>query len=232
MTGNGNVVIRPRIRAWKRHARTSKKGRGMSDGHAVSAGQCSENHRKASSRRPTVISDPVSNARSFFPSLRTREETVESGTPSISPYRRAMRSSSSMADMGAISVNVPVLSTVNLPNAREADSGHSTGMDLKVLIANIDRLVKAQRTTDNAVGIRAGKQDAIRNLRRYASGDLKGMWTLDTLEAVAKALGTSSWELLRPPGAVAADEDLEDRINRVLDQRLGPAEPVRKRKNR
>ena len=134
--------------------------------------------------------------------------------------------------MDAISVNVPVLSTVNLPNAREPDSGHSTGMDLKVLLANIDRLVKAQQTTDNAVGIKAGKQDAIRNLRRYAAGELKGMWTLDTLEAVARALGTSSWELLRPPGAIASDEDLEERINRVLDQRLGTVEPVRKRKHR
>ena len=101
-----------------------------------------------------------------------------------------------------------------------------------MLLANIDRLIKAKRTTDNAVGIKAGKQDAIRNLRRYAAGELKGMWTLDTLEAVAKALETSSWELLRPPGAIAADDELDERINRVLDQRLAPPEPVRKRKYR
>jgi len=105
-------------------------------------------------------------------------------------------------------------------------------MDLKVLLNNIDRLIRVQKTTDNAVSKRSGSVDAIRNLRRYASGELKGMWTLDTLEKVAKALGTSSWELLRPPGAIAADEDFDERVNRILDERLSPPQPVRKRKNR
>jgi hypothetical protein len=137
-----------------------------------------------------------------------------------------------MADIAAISVNVPVLSTVNLPDARIGDCGQSTGMDLKVLLANIDRHIRVNRTTDNAVSVKSGSQDAIRNLRRYASGELKGMWTLDTLEKVAKALNTTAWELLRPPGAVAADDDLDQRVNRILDERLSPPQPVRKRKLR
>lgn len=105
-------------------------------------------------------------------------------------------------------------------------------MDLKVLLHNIDRLIRVQKTTDHAVSLKSGSEDAIRNLRRYASGALKGMWTLDTLERVAKALGTSSWELLRPPGAIAQDDDLEERIHHIIDQRLAPPKPVRKRKSR
>lgn len=99
------------------------------------------------------------------------------------------------------------MSTVNLPDARKPVSGHPTGMDLKVLLANIDRLIRIKQTTDNAVSKKAGKEDAVRNLRRYDSGELKGMWTLETLDKIAHALGTTSWELLRPPGALAVDNE-------------------------
>ena len=105
-------------------------------------------------------------------------------------------------------------------------------MDLKVLLNNIDRLIRVQKTSDPAVSVKSGSADAIRNLRRYASGEIKGMWTLETLEKVARALGTSSWELLRPPGAVGADDDLNERVNQIIDQRLSEAHPVRKRKIR
>ena len=124
------------------------------------------------------------------------------------------------------------MSTVNLPDARFVDSGQSTGMDLKVLLGNIDRLVRQKQTTDHAISVKSGSQDAIRNLRRYASGELKGMWTLDTLEKVARALDTTSWELLRPPGAISIDDDLDERINQIIDQRLSEPKPVRKRKSR
>jgi hypothetical protein len=137
-----------------------------------------------------------------------------------------------MPDIGAISVNLPVLSTVNLPDVHDAKSGQSTGMDLKVLLNNIDRLIRAKKTTDHAISVKSGSQDAIRNLRRYASGELKGMWTLDTLDKVARALETTSWELLRPPGAVSIDDDLDHRINQILDQRLSEPKPVAKRKSR
>lgn len=105
-------------------------------------------------------------------------------------------------------------------------------MDLKVLLNNIDRLIRAKKTTDHAISVKSGSQDAIRNLRRYASGELKGMWTLDTLDKVARALETTSWELLRPPGAVSIDDDLDHRINQILDQRLSEPKPVAKRKSR
>jgi len=105
-------------------------------------------------------------------------------------------------------------------------------MDLKVLLNNIDRLIRAKKTSDHAISVKSGSQDAIRNLRRYASGELKGMWTLDTLEKVARALDTTSWELLRPPGAVAQDDDLDERVNQIIDQRLSEVRSVRKRKSR
>ncbi len=106
-------------------------------------------------------------------------------------------------------------------------------MDLKVLLTNIDRHIRVQKTTDNAVSKKAGKADAIRNLRRYASGEIKGMWTLDTLEAIASALKTSSWELLRPPGAVPEDESLREYIDAVVDEKLArDSLPQKKRKLR
>jgi hypothetical protein len=192
------------LRFPRRHVRASTAGRATSDGHSPS-GQWSENQRKASSSRPTVMSAPSSKARSFLPSLSARDDTVDKGTFSSFPYRCATRSKSSRADMDAISVDVPVMSTVNLPDAQTPVSGHPTGMDLKVLLANIDRLKRDM--SDNALSMKAGKEDAIRNLRRYDSGELKGMWTLETLDKIAKALGTSSWELLRPPGALAVDNE-------------------------
>lgn len=106
-------------------------------------------------------------------------------------------------------------------------------MDLKVLLTNIDRHIRLQKTSDNAVSNKAGRADAIRNLRRYASGEIKGMWTLDTLDAVAKALGTSSWELLRPLGAVPEDDSFREFIEDVVDEKLAQAAlPRPKRKNR
>ena len=216
------------IRFPRRHARASLKGRGTSVGQSPS-GQLSENQHSADSSRPTVMSAPSSKAVSFFPSLNARELTVDNGTSKILPYARATRSSCSMPDIGAISVNLPVMSTVNLPDAQPKGSGHSTGMDLKVLLNNIDRLKK---TSDHAVSVKSGSEDAIRNLRRYASGEIKGMWTLDTLEKVARALNTTPWELLRPPGAIAADDDLNERVNQIIDQRLSEAQPVRKKKIR
>ena len=106
-------------------------------------------------------------------------------------------------------------------------------MDLKVLLANIDRRIRILKTTDNAVSQKAGRRDAIRNLRRYEAGELKGSWKLEILEDVARALGTSSWELLRPLGAVPQDESLRDYVDALVEEKLAQeAEPGRKRKKR
>lgn len=213
------------------HARASAgsvaAGRGTSEGQSP-AGQLSENHRKARSRRPTLISAPSSSALSFFPSSSARELTVERGISSISAYRRATMSSCSMPDMAAISVGLPLLSTVNLPDAPSKRSGHSTGMDLTILLSNIDRYIRINKTTDNALSKRAGSADAIRNLRRYASGELKGMWTLDTLDAVARAMGTTPWELLKPPSPLALDEESRELVRSIVREELAGPKKARK----
>lgn len=112
------------------------------------------------------------------------------------------------------------MSTVNLPDAHPVSSGYSTGMDLAILLNNIDRLRRIAGLSDNALSKKAGKDDAIRNLRRYASGEIKGMWTLDTLEAVARALGTTSWELLKPPGAIPHDEASREFVKSILREEM------------
>lgn len=104
-------------------------------------------------------------------------------------------------------------------------------MDLVVLLANIDRL--KGRMSDHALSKKAGRVDAIRNLRRYAAGELKGTWTLDVLQDVAEALDTSAWELLRPIGALPKDDSFRDYIDAAIDQKLAQAAlPHKKRKVR
>lgn len=106
-------------------------------------------------------------------------------------------------------------------------------MDLRALLTNIDRHIRILKTTDNAVSKKAGHEDAIRNLRRYAAGELKGSWKLSVLDDVARALGTSSWELLRPPGAIPQDESFRDYIDAVVDEKLArDVSPQQKRKKR
>lgn len=88
--------------------------------------------------------------------------------------------------------------------------------------------------SDHALSKKAGRIDAIRNLRRYAAGDLKGTWTLDVLDDVADALNVPSWELLRPLGALPKDEGFADLIGAVVEQKMAEAAalPHKKRKNR
>lgn len=101
-----------------------------------------------------------------------------------------------------------------------------------ILLNNVDRLLRINKLTDNKAAKLAKKPDAIRNLRRYASGELKGTWSLDTLEAVAAVLGTSSWELLRPPGAVPQGDEMREYVREVLKEELTAPGAVRKRKSR
>lgn len=104
-------------------------------------------------------------------------------------------------------------------------------MDLKVLLTNIDRL--KGKMSDHALSKKAGRIDAVRNLRRYAAGELKGTWTLDVLEDVADALDTSAWELLRPIGAMPRDDSFRDYIDAAIDQKLAQANlPIKKQKHR
>lgn len=187
----------------RRHARASTTasavdGRGTAAGHSP-AGQFSENQRSARSSRPTLMSAPSSRARSFLPSSSARELTVESGTPSISAYARATVSSCSMPDMARISVGLPVKSTAILPGAHSIRSGHSTGVDTAVILTNIERRLKVLKISADEAARRAGKPDAIRNLR---SGKTKTP-RIETLQALAKALETTPEALMQQTDVVA-----------------------------
>lgn len=196
----GKLIRFPR----RHHARASlnstASGRGISDGHGRSDGQFAENQRMVRSRRPTLMSAPSSSARSFLLSSSARELTVESGTPSSSPYMRATVRSCSMPDITGISVNLPVLSTAFLPNDPPAGTGYSTGMDLAVVYANIERRLRLLKMSAHKASTLAEAPDAIRNMKRKLKGEIKGDGiTAQTLDALARVLNTTAEELKAAP---------------------------------
>lgn len=226
----------------KDHARASAMttGLGTSEGHSPS-GQWSENQRSAFSRRPTLMSAPSSSALSFFPSSKARELTVESGTPSMSPYARATRSNCSMPDIRGISVSLPVLSTAILPGAPALTSGHPTGMEPKIVLENILRLLLEKGRKSDEVSRSAGHPDAIRNFQRKVLAGGRGSLRADTLDAIARQLDVSTDQLTRPAKAPVAVLSLEylmaqrDLLNRQiadLQEAERAAEKKPKRKNR
>lgn len=105
-------------------------------------------------------------------------------------------------------------------------------MNDRLLLANIERLLKANGASADAVSRKAKRPDAIRNLRRRVQGGQQGSWTLDTLADVAAALGTSPWELLRPAGAIAQDDKSREFILSIVREELAAPAPksVRRRK--
>lgn len=76
-------------------------------------------------------------------------------------------------------------------------SGYSTGMDLRLILANIDWRLKVLGLTDNEASNRAGAPDAIRNLRRKVDGDMPGSVTMRTLEKLAVALQCRATDLMQ-----------------------------------
>jgi hypothetical protein len=236
----------------KDHARTSTGGRGTSAGQSPS-GQFSENHLNARSSRPTLMSDPSSRALSFLPSSKARELTVESGTPSISPYARATRSSCSIPDIPGISVSLPDKSTVKLPDYQPVSTGYSTGMDLHIILANIERRLKKLKMSAHEASLASGHEDVIRNLKRKLKNGhaAKGSLRADTLEDLARTLECTADDLKRPleattvtpvPGMreiLLARLALLDRERAMIDEQLAEldaaeniARKPRPRKNR
>lgn len=109
-------------------------------------------------------------------------------------------------------------------------SGHSTGMDHKTLLINVERLLLARNASADAISKRARRPDAIRNLRRRVDGDFTGSWTLDTLSDIAAALQVEPWELLRPPGAMSHDADSRAFVQAIVREEMGiEARPARKK---
>lgn len=130
-----------------------------------------------------------------------------------------------MPDMNRISVNLPVLSTVNLPDAKTVSSGSFTGMDYTILLANVERRLTELGESADAISKKAKKGDAIRNLRRRAAGESEGSWKLDTLFAIADALGVPAWDLLRPQGEVRQDKQTRELIREIVREELAGPKP-------
>jgi hypothetical protein len=222
-----------------------RAGLGTSDGQGAS-GQLSENQRRAPSSRRTCMSAPPASAPSFLPSSKARELTVVSSICSIAAYSRATMRSCSIPVMDAISVNLPGKSTAILPDAQIVDSGQITGMNLTVLLRNIENRLTVLDISADAASRKAGRPDAIRNLRR-AVREGKGGMTIQTLAALAKALETTQEDLTRPPDPVPpvnrgdtaklrdillAQRDLITRQIQALDADEAAAPTTRKRRAR
>lgn len=109
-------------------------------------------------------------------------------------------------------------------------------MDHDILLENIERLLKIQKVSADAVSKAAKRPDAIRNLRRRVAGETSGSWNLDTLADIARALKTTPWDLLRPSSAILEDENLRKMVRGLVDEELSAREnealPIRKRKIR
>lgn len=118
------------------------------------------------------------------------------------------------------------MSTVKLPDARDIDSGHCTGMDQATLLANIERLLLAKDLSADKASKLAGVPDAIRNLRRIVAGEkAEGYWKLDTLYAIAMTLEVPAWDLLRPEGALPSDARSREFIRSIVREEMGLQEP-------
>ena len=73
-------------------------------------------------------------------------------------------------------------------------------MDLAVILTNIERLLAAKKISGNKASALAGKPDVIRNIKRKLAGKIQGDGiTVKTLDALARALGTTAAELQTPP---------------------------------
>lgn len=106
--------------------------------------------------------------------------------------------------------------------------------DAEMLLEKVKVFIASHRgMTPTSFAKLADAPDCVRNLERYVDGRIKsGGWNLETIAKVAKAMGTTSWELLRPPGAVPKDAEFKEYIRQVVDEQLAlpgaePAPPKR-----
>lgn len=70
-------------------------------------------------------------------------------------------------------------------------------MDLTAILANIEHRLRVMGISADEASRRAGRPDAIRNLRRKVRGDLTGGVNMGTMAALAKALDTTVPDLMR-----------------------------------
>ena len=96
-------------------------------------------------------------------------------------------------------------------------------MGTRDLLRNIERLLAEKKASADAISRKAGRADAIRNLRRYVSGEIKGSWTIETLEAVAEALEVEPWTLLKPARGTSLDAPTRDEIVSIIRAEMNQA---------
>ena len=124
--------------------------------------------------------------------------------------------------------------------------------NLAVILENIDRLLVVKKMSQNKASDLAGHHDAIRNIRRKVNGKGKGSdVTTETLEDIARVLGTTSAELRKTPAAIDVQPvpGLRDSILKkiewldkeraqaelelaALDRAEAAATPIKKRRRR
>jgi transcriptional regulator with XRE-family HTH domain len=105
-------------------------------------------------------------------------------------------------------------------------------MDLKLILDNIDRLLRVKKLSQDKASRDSGHPDAIRNIRRKLKGEIKGKGlSVEIVKDLARVLGVSAAELMEPAerievpvvpglrGALQAQLDYLDRERaRVMDQ--------------
>ena len=189
------------------------------------------------------MSAPFNIAPSFLVSPSARQLTVEISRLLAAAYVRATMSNWSIPDMFGISVILPDMSTAILPDAPAPYPGHPTGMDLAVILQNIDVLLKKHGLTDDSASRKAKAPDAIRNMRRRLASGKSGIGNVKTLEALAKQLETTVGELITPQAISAVPIQEKTHLRQFLraqrdliDQQLAALdaaeEPAGKRRGR
>lgn len=101
-----------------------------------------------------------------------------------------------MLSISGISVSLPDKSTAILPDEAGIKPGHPTGMDLAAILKRIDARRKEMGLSDHAVSKKAGKVDAIRNMRRALLDGGRGA-TINTISALERALEVEPGWLMR-----------------------------------
>jgi len=125
------------------------------------------------------------------------------------------------------------MSTVKLPSVLAIDFGQSTGMDLATILTNIERRLKVIGISSDEASKRAGRPDAIRNLKRKVqAGTLKGSLRADTLDALAGALQTTVADLTTPykvpQAAVAGLRELLLEQRALIDRQIADLDAAEK----
>lgn len=91
------------------------------------------------------------------------------------------------------------------------------GMELAAILSRIEARLKATELTANEASRRAGKPDAIRNLRRAVENGMRRGISTATLSALAPVLSTSqAWLLTGRDGAEAEGVAIEAAFNPAL----------------